>query len=88
MGEWQPIESAPKDGKPFFVWADGYEWPEVIQWFVFDDETAKEAGEPGYWHYADANLQEICDPIDMAEYSHWHPLLAPPAAQRDMEAAG
>lgn len=73
---WQPIETAPKDGTPILVWADGYEWPEVIRWYAYDPEDAAEIGELGYWHYAEETLAESYDWLH--EVTHWRPLPAAP----------
>ena len=76
--DWQPIETAPKDGTAFMAWAKGYEWPEVVKWFDYDADTAVEVGEPGYLHYAEELLQNVTDSPE--NLTHWMPLPAPPAA--------
>lgn len=76
MAEWQDIASAPKDGTPFMVWADGFEWPEVIRWYPYDEDTAREVGEDGYWHYAEELMHDTFDWEH--EATHWLPLPTPP----------
>lgn len=79
---WEGIETAPKDGRPFMVWAEGYKWPEVVRWFAYDAAEAEEVGEDGYWHFAEEVLQDVCDSPDlMGEYTHWMPLPSPPASR-------
>ena len=74
--QWRPIAEAPRDGTPFMVWTPGHEWPEVIRWYFYDDDTAKEVGEPGYWHFAE---QSMADRFDWEhEATHYRPLPAPP----------
>lgn len=75
---WQPITTAPSDGTPFFVWADGYEWPEVIRWYPHDEETVEECGEAGYFSYAEELLADACDWEH--EVTHWMPLPAAPVS--------
>lgn len=78
--EWQDISTAPKDGKPFLAWGLGYKWPEVLRWFQYDADDALEAGEDGYFHFAEELLQDAFDAPDVvADYTHWMPL--PPAPQ-------
>lgn len=77
MSKWLPIESAPKDGAAFLAWGIDYKWPEVIRWFDYDDETAAEAGAPGYFHFAEDILQNVTDAPD--DLTHWQPLPEPPA---------
>ncbi len=79
MWKWQPIETAPKDGKPFMVWADGYEWPEVIRWFDYDAEEAEEAGEPGYFTYAEEAMQDFDWEHDAVQF--WAPIEPPHTVQ-------
>jgi hypothetical protein len=76
--QWQDISTAPKDGKPFFVWADGYSWPEVVMWGKYSEQDAKELGVEGYWQYADENLAEIAPEIEWEGMSHWMPIPPPP----------
>jgi len=80
---WRDIESAPKDGSAFLVWADGFEWPEVIRWYAHDADLAEEAGEDDYFHYAEEAMHDQFDWEHEVEY--WMPL--PPApAKSDLEA--
>lgn len=74
---WQDIETAPKDGRPIMVWADGFEWPEIIRWFDYDEESRLETGEEGYWHYAEELLRDVTDTC-CEELTHWMPLPDPP----------
>jgi len=72
MSEWQPIETAPKDGEPILVWAPNWGahgghvvarwWVRSSGWIV--DEWDRDP--PGY---VDATT---LDP------AHWMPLPAPP----------
>lgn len=80
---WRSIETAPKDGSVFLVWADGFEWPEAVRWDAYDAETAEEVGEPGYWTYADELLANATDDCGSEDWSHWMPLPASPALSGD-----
>lgn len=73
MSDWQPIETAPKDGTCILVWSaePGYECVELVSWA--EDEpfgTAKtwatQSEGPGYSH-------------EVESVTHWMPLPAPPA---------
>jgi hypothetical protein len=75
--DWQPIETAPRDGTPFLVWANGYEWPEVMRWFDYPPEEVEEIGELGYFHYAEELMRNVCDTPEMDEFSHWMPITPP-----------
>lgn len=64
MGEWQPIETAPKDGTLILV-------------FPFDVVCWQITGDLGYW-FAD-RVSEI-DGDYLEEYpTHWMPLPNPPS---------
>ena len=78
MSEWQPIETAPKDGTPFFGWEEpqrGNQWPVVIMWSEYDDEGKDEIGEEGFWLYCEELLADVAGE---AEPTHWMPLPNPP----------
>lgn len=81
--EWRDISTAPKDGSKILVWADGYEWPEVIYYELYDDDTAAEAGSPGYWRYAEDILADVAN-VDIDLLTHWRPLLLPPHGGGDV----
>jgi hypothetical protein len=74
---WRDMASAPKDGTKIQVWADGYEWPEVIYYESYDNATAIEAGTPGYWRYADNLFADVAE-VEEAELTSWMPIPAAP----------
>lgn len=66
MNEWQPIETAPKDGTEIDLWAGGFRFP--------DSKYYKDAWR--YWGPDDYDSQEwvkIIHPV-----THWMPLPKPP----------
>lgn len=68
---WQPIETAPKDGT--WIWAY---WPEAI----FEDRQC-----PAVWEYH-VDGYRWTDPADSKEFvqpTHWMPLPAPPVDADD-----
>ncbi len=68
MSEWQPIETAPRDGTHVIVAYD-----EIVGEARFDDEGGPHAG--WYWtdqHWTDAVGGEAFYP------THWQPLPEPP----------
>jgi hypothetical protein len=75
---WLPIETAPKDGKPFLAIGRRYDWPEVVKWEDYDAELAEEIGEPGYFTFAEALLADASDFPD--DLTHWQPLPKPPVS--------
>jgi hypothetical protein len=81
--EWQPIETAPRDGSEVFAWMRGSLVP-VAVYFVSREYLEEEYGDPYYmeagWYYSlgypfDDALPEY--PLD--DYlTHWMPLPDPP----------
>ena len=74
MGEWQPIETAPRDGSDVLLFRDRHP-PVVAGWF----DNREEAGwatydNPEEW------LHEGRNP-----FTHWMPLPAPPAPSKPEE---
>lgn len=66
---WQPIESAPKDGRP--VWVRGNNWGKPDSghhygWAYFDDDE---------WRWPDARNEEGGTATFL---THWMPLPEPP----------
>jgi hypothetical protein len=66
MSEWQPIETAPKDGRPVFLWADG----SAVEVWAWNEKNSRwETSDDGvFWR-------------EGAEYgpTHWLPYPEPPA---------
>lgn len=82
---WQPIESAPKDGKHVIVaYQNSFgKWRRVIAFYVQEgtleanDDMEEEYAPPGWYEYGDvaeAYYFTDCPP------THWMPLPAPPTA--------
>lgn len=63
--EWQPIETAPKDGTP--IWA--YNGEQVRMRWIHGDDYA-------LWVYDDDLLSDVCP--DPEQPTHWMSLPAPP----------
>jgi len=69
MSEWQPIETAPKDGTRVILWLKDECFPALAAWIMFcpDDE------EPGWYVF---EMGQYGD--DFNEITHWMPLPEPP----------
>ena len=79
---WRSMDSAPNDGTKIQVWADGYEWPEIIYYERYDDATAAEAGSDGYWRYADNLFADVAE-VEADTLNYWQPLPAAPQPKGD-----
>ena len=68
MSEWQPIDTAPKDGTPFIgaIQWDADEW-EILR-MVWSESTA---------NFIDATYAPFAE--SQEQPTHWMPLPAPPA---------
>ena len=72
MGEWQDISTAPKDGTRILIWCN---WPTLPSVYACSFEC-------GQWQTGIWTAAKRPGP------THWQPLPAPPAAQRDMQEVG
>lgn len=72
--QWQPIETAPRDGTVFFGIGPADRYPQAMKWETYSPEEAEEIGEHGYWTYAE---DLIADVAGQAEPTHWMPLPSP-----------
>jgi len=81
MGEWQPIETAPRDGGPIFLWPQGVvaswdfgaeNWL-VINIFLNEDHTIA-----ADWTKTPALWFELMADIGGVKPTHWMPLPPPP----------
>jgi hypothetical protein len=70
MNDWQPIETAPKDGTTVIVYDPAYAQPVVPG--AWDSEEEAEGGQT--WRASDAEW-------DRLNPTHWMPLPAPPAPE-------
>ena len=75
MSEWQPIETAPKDGSAILA---------VVQW-MWSDGTPGEAQDVVHWHqagfWACATPMNYLQALDEGVTpTHWRPLPAPPVS--------
>jgi len=66
--EWQPIETAPKDGKWVLVYVNAWGRHEFAVCFFRDDK----------WVYVDSNFEDINEDIEFGAPTHWMPLPEPP----------
>ena len=67
MSEWQPIETAPKDGTAII----GFFPPDLVCEVYYDDDD----DDPGWW-YANTGRGDYHE--DRVFPTHWIPLPAPP----------
>ena len=81
MGEWQTIETAPKDGTHILVFPALLAYPLVVSWerpartppmmlARFGDTESS----PGFWRVAMSQARVPYEP------THWMPLPSPPSA--------
>jgi len=66
--EWQPIETAPRDGTIISLTSSSPLWK-----YPF---PAKWCEKQGFWIFADHWLNDVCGVSDLVD--HWMPLPAPP----------
>lgn len=70
--EWQPIETAPKDGPPILAFLPIEQQQAVVMWDTFGTQAAVsvEVGYAGHWRAVIDHTDEIwiCNP------THWKPL--------------
>lgn len=74
MSEWQPIETAPKDGTPILVFSPYEKRDEPTNIIVARYGTAN--GEE-FWDYCEEMLSNVSGEIDPSP-THWMPLPPPP----------
>ena len=84
MSEWQPIETAPRDGTVIDLWAEGFRFADCM-W----GKPEHCCGEAGWhcdseWHGQEPGWVVTADNAFLwtdYEPPHWMPLPAPPAAK-------
>jgi len=71
MSEWQPIDTAPKDGTHFLVWEPDAAPNIAVAYYVSLEGMT-------FFAYADDVLSDAMP--DGPEATHWQPLLQPPTS--------
>jgi hypothetical protein len=81
MSEWQPIETAPKDGTRVLI--TGGVWMDTRLAWPFDNQKALTHVEIAQYLEGDGFvISDFSDgTYEIAKPTHWMPLPAPPAAQ-------
>lgn len=69
-GEWQPIETAPKNIPVWGFIADDYPQQAQFEYFTCDEDPE------GGWLYSDKTVQSVVD--GYAKPTHWRPIATPP----------
>lgn len=90
--DWQPIETAPKDGSHIWVFANGKDdmgeditWQGVIYWMNF----LLMPGQPASWaclprlnpEFKYEDDKSVWQPAIVPEPTHWMPLPPPPSSE-------
>ena len=71
--EWQPLQTAPRDGSKLDVWTEnGFRYIDV---FWYEGPAYPE----GAFVYYDSNLRDF---IDVDDATHWMPRPAPPRPEK------
>ena len=73
MTNWQPIETAPKDGEQIVLAKYGWVYPQTggkkfVLWWLCD----------GHWSSRFENWNDGIEPSGLAGPTHWMPLPEPP----------
>lgn len=74
MSEWQPIETAPRDGTPFLAWDAGDTFQAGCVCFAEFWDADDEGNEAEFVIISNANGE--CN--EPPEFTHWMPLPNPP----------
>lgn len=77
VSEWQPIETAPKDGTDVIVMYMHCETQCVFNAFYASEEYHWEKRDVGWWSYEHSEVSRILL-NDFMEPTHWMPLPPPP----------
>ncbi len=72
--EWQPIETAPKDGTPVLLFAPD-DVPQIVVGYAYKHSSRADV----FWIYMDEALANISP--GGADPTHWMPLPTPPEDQ-------
>ena len=89
LNEWQPIETAPRDGTYILMRSANFR-PAVVSWETFEYRDSPLADLPPRW-CEDIETFGCADDYELAEYlksvtwepTHWMPLPKPPEAIND-----
>ena len=79
MSDWQPIETAPRDGTPvlcYLHYPDGTPWGHLVM--TYDPHVRVGNSPPGSWSDGASTLYNLDDRDNLEIPTHWMPLPAPP----------
>ena len=79
MSKWQPIETAPKDGRQLLMFCDDYDPAVFVASFGWTDLPKNHADYWEGWIFAEEILASHTE--TEPEPTHWMPLPAPPAEE-------
>ena len=72
--EWQPIETAPKDGSSILAWREGWYRPIYVRW-VLNPRTGTE-----FWN---DEIEWDAYELENEPPTHWLPMPGPPMKLED-----
>lgn len=75
MSNWQPIETAPRDGTIFLAWNAAHRWMYAVGWHADSEEE-----DGGHWD--DVGAQNVAPALyfNARYFQWWTPLPEPPSA--------
>jgi len=91
--QWQPIETAPKDGTEIFIYRYGWPWAPVAKWVEYPGNPVLDENEQDTWMYGwlfnewftPGNEDGWLGWSDDEMPTYWMPLPEPPQQEKDDE---
>jgi hypothetical protein len=84
MNDWQPIETAPRDGSRVLCWGPSWDWPGFLRWFDAHPRSGlpswEDASEYDQSYYYNVFTDLPGSGKDTP--THWFPIPAPPSGRR------
>jgi hypothetical protein len=83
VGEWRPIETAPKDGTPVFIWCRGWDSAPIASWGEYPANPVMGSNEESVWmegwliedcHFYGGHEEGFLGWNDDPMPTHWSPV--------------